>query len=511
VYNKFNANLAVQKVYRSIGLFYKLNAMKRIVTIVMLLVSNLLYAQQKKPKPLYRFSFAFNAFRSIEPIKVIDPQGQLSRNSLTFGAVGASFAYHHNERTRFLLNYQRDPLGTYAFFSTPIGLQIASNRVAYNRFALMGEKDLFPTPMLKKIQVFARAGVSYSFTGSPNTSGVYTAAAADSAGNILAFINDSFYINRPSYFSVGGAIGLRYQLSKRWFVAANVTRFWNISSSAITGNAVNYKLPNNPNIYNAQITTNGNVINYQFSLGYNLGKRKDTAAERRLKARGVKWPERRFAVMITGSDVFPTIKVNDPAGYLSRSSGHETHFGVLLRYQIKNKWHISLGVEGLPNAVDARLRGQAGPSGAAIAPAIQVPLHAEYNVLSLRKKVKLDIFLRSGIIFGVQPFPGNLPVTHLNPIDRIDSIPGFYQERESKILVNKSYWAFNTGIQGYLHINKDIFLTGYVNRQLALGNRPFIQSEVLYKVAANQQEWYKATLHSTGSAWMIGWGLGFRF
>jgi hypothetical protein len=510
VYNKFNANLAVQKVYRSIGLFYKLNTMNRIVTIVMLLVSNLLYAQQKKPKPLYRFSFAFNAFRSIEPIKVIDPQGQLSRNSLTFGAVGASFAYHHNERTRFLLNYQRDPLGTYAFFSTPIGLQIASNRVVYNRFALMGEKDLFPTPMLKKIQVFARAGVSYSFTGSPNTSGVYTAAAADSAGNILAFINDSFYINRPSYFSVGGAIGLRYQLSKRWFVAANVTRFWNISSSAITGNAVNYKLPNNPNIYNAQITTNGNVINYQFSLGYNLGKRKDTAAERRLKARGVKWPERRFAVMITGSDVSPTIRIQDPAGYLYRGNGGETNFGIFFRYRVKNRWHASIGVEGFPNAVYAQPNYNRSIAYGEISSAIQIPINAEYNIYSLRKKVKLDVFLRSGVIAGFQTFPSNFNPS-IVPVPNITELPLYYAQIEKRKLINKSYWAFNTGIQGYLHINKDIFLTGYVNRQLALGNRPFIQSEVLYKVAANQQEWYKATLHSTGSAWMIGWGRGFRF
>ncbi len=179
---------------------------------------------------------------------------------------------------------------------------------------------------------------------------------------------------------------------------------------------------------------------------------------------------------------------------------------------MSDKWYVSGGFESFPNGVDPRPAAIVGGNGVAIKNAFQFPISAEYKMLSIRKKIKLDVFVKAGMVLGVQ-FYANPSATIANPDSSyfVFNNPIYYEEIEATTLRKKVFIAAAASLHVNLHFNKSVFLIGYINQQMALSKKPFIQREVKYKMSASQPEYYSATAFSTGTVFQPGFGLGVRF
>jgi hypothetical protein len=285
-----------------------------------------------------------------------------------------------------------------------------------------------------------------------------------------------------------------------------------MSSKNITTKSVSYKAHDLTGWHRASIRTTGNIVSYQLSLGYNFGQRKDTAAERRMRAKGVKWPDKKFSLMFNTSNNYVKNYLTDPAGFLTNSPYLRFTFGLQLRYQISDKWYISGGFESFPNGVDPRPASIVAGNGVAINNAYQFPVSVEYKLFSLRKKIKFDVFVKSGMVLGMQ-FLTNPAESIARPDSSFfvfeNSI--YYEEIEATTLRKKCFWAVAASLNLNLHLSRSVFLLGYVNQKVALSKTPFIQRDVDYKMSANQLEYYRAKSYSTGTVFQVGFGIGFRF
>ena len=465
-----------------------------------------------REKPSFKYFFHLKTGTMRESSKIDDPQMQLSRNSIPRLLFGSAIGYHYNNKTRFILDYELLSIGTSPTFTNSEVSSSISGGDNYHKIGLLYERDFFPVTYRSRFNLYFNIGPSLAIASFPNRYG------NSSFGRIGLNNNDTLYsvfdtsrINRPVFLSIGGSLGLRYNLNKRFFLSAFVSRSFNLTSNDVTLNQVGYKALGIPGRYYANMRSTGNITAGGITLGYNFGKNVDKEEAKRMQAKNVQWPEKRFAILLLGSNNYPTLCITDPAGYLSRSRGNETTLGLLFRYLIKNKWYISTGFETFPNAVKARPTGFIGDRSKVTAAAIQFPVNVEYNVYSLRKKIKLDVFLKAGLVFGFQPFPSNLAPPTNQVESTIETEPFYYEEREIRTLGKKSYFAFAPSVMLNLHLTKDIFLLAYATRQFSLSNRPFVQSDVQYKMSATQPDFYKASIHTTGGAVQVGFGIGCRF
>ncbi len=293
--------------------------MRQLLLISCIAIHIFCISQSTNAPTFYKFSLAFKAYQSSEKFVLNDPQNRISRIPLSFLALGTTLSYNYDRKNRILFDYQRDPLGAYAFFNTPQSFQINGKKYVFSRVALMLESDIFPRHNKSKLNLYARAGPSFSFTRSPNGSGFTTTGYANASGNILSLIEDSSRVNRSSFLSLGGAIGLRYNFNQRFYISGNITRFWNVSSNDISFNYIRYKPEDLAVSFDANIRTTGNIRNIQFALGYNFS-RNEKRTDRKIrvaKANEVADSTKRFAILFNASTNYSKIRLQDPAGYLT--------------------------------------------------------------------------------------------------------------------------------------------------------------------------------------------------
>ena len=486
-------------------------------SIFLLLISLPLTAQQnKKDTAQYRYSLQASASEMYESFVMNDPALKLSRGPIARINIGFAFAYNYNDRVRFLLDYQREKLGNSALFINPTFFQGIINPSIFSKFGLFYERDILPPYEKKRLSLFLKGGAAFSFASSPFSGGTSFFGSIAPNGDTLEFISETIDVKRPSFVSLGGAIGLRYAISKRWFANASINRMWNITSNDITTNDIRYKAYDLPNVSIANSRTTGNVLSYRLAIEYNFVRNEKRVIRKARIAKANTIPDSvtRFALSLITSTNFTKLYVNDPAGYLSHSALSQGTFGFSLRYRLSKNWHLSTGFETFPNAVSAIRRDTFASSNIAISAALQFPVSAEYKVLSIRKKIKLDVFIKSGLVFGVQTYPANFADYDLtDTVGGTQQGPGsaYFEAVEKKSLPNKSFVAITAGVFVNLHLSRTVFLLGYVNQQIAFTKRPFIQKEAYYKVRPDQANFYRARLHSTGTVFQVGFGLGFRF
>jgi hypothetical protein len=475
---------------------------------------NTLGQKKNRIKSDYLFSLQVKIGNLREGINVTDSAFRLSRSPKNHIIGGAQFIYHHTARSRFLLDYQYESLGHSPLFANPIGIGATSTITNFHRIALLFENDILPLESNSRLALFFRAGPSISLTQSSDAYGSGGFFSLNAANDTIESLFDTSKTNRSAFLSLGGSIGLRYRLSSRWFITGSVSRFWNVTSNDITTTRVGYKAHDLSGYHSANIRTNGNILSYQLSLGYNFHRNesKEKRRERLIKENAEADSLRRLALIFNTSNNYTKNYLNDPAGYLTSKPYLRFTFGLQLRYRISEKWFISGGFESFPNGVDPRPEKIVAGNGVGITNAYQFPISAEYKLVSFRKKVKFDVFVKSGLVFGILPF--TKPAESIANPDSSYFIlenPIYYEEIEASTLRKKNFWAISASLNLNLYLSNSIFLLGYVNQQTALNKTPFIQRDVEYKMNASQPEFYRATSFSTGTVFQIGFGIGYRF
>ncbi len=493
-----------------------INKMTRIfLSLFFMLAYQFLTAQEKiKDTAQYRFSLQTSASEMYESLVMNDPALRLSKGPILRLNIGFAFAYHYNNKTRFILDYQRERLGNSTQFNNPTFFQPTFGANIFSKFGLFYERDILPPYEKKRLSLFIKGGTAFSFASAPSSVGTSFFGSIAPNGDTLEFISEKTDVNRASFVSLGGGIGLRYAINKRLFVNASINRMWNITSNDVTTNDIRYKASDLPNVSIANSRTTGNVLSYRLAIGYNFYRNEKPAVRKARAAKASKEADsvRRFAISFNTSNNYPTIHLKDPAGYLTNANYLRFTFGLQLRYRISNKWYISGGFESFPNGVDPRPDGVFAGSGIAVNNALQFPLSAEYKLLSVRKKIKFDVFVKSGLVLGVQFFT-NPRVSIANPDSSyfVFQNPVYYEEIEASTLRKKTFIAAAASVHLNLHLSRSVFLLGYVNQQVALNPSPFIQRDVQYKMSSNQVGYHSATAYSTGTVFQVGFGLGFRF
>jgi hypothetical protein len=462
----------------------------------------------------YRFSLQSSASEMYESFVMTDPSLKLSRSPIVRMNIGFAFAYHYNDKTRFILDYQREGLGNSALFINPTFYQAIINPRIFSKFGLFYDRDVLPVYEKKRLRLFIKAGAAFSFASAPFSGGTSFFGSIAPNGDTLEFVSETIDVKRASFVSLGGGIGLRYAVSKRLFVNASINRMWNITSNDVTTNDIRYKAFDLSNVSFANSRTTGDVLSYRLAIGYNFYRNEKSAVRKARAAKASKEADsvRRFAISFNTSNNYPTIHLNDTAGYLKKANYLRFTFGLQLRYRISNRWYISGGFESFPNSVDPRPDGVFAGSGTSVNNALQFPLSAEYKLLSVRKKIKFDLFVKSGLVLGVQFFT-NPRVSIANPDSSyfVFENPVYYEEIEASTLRKKAFLSAAASLNLNLYLSRSVFLLGYINQQVALNPSPFIQRDVQYKMNANQVGYYSATAYSTGSVFQVGFGFGFRF
>ncbi len=487
-----------------------------ICSFFLLLISWQLSAQDKKKDTAqYRFSLQTSASEMYESLVMNDPSLKLSRGPILRLNIGFAFAYHYNNKTRFILDYQRERLGNSALFNNSTFFQAIFDANIYSKFGVFYERDILPPHEKKRLSLFIKGGTAFSFASAPSSVGTSFFGSIAPNGDTLEFISEKTDVKRASFVSLGGGVGLRYAVCKRLFVNASINRMWNITSNDVTTNDIRYKAFDLPNVSFANSRTTGDVLSYRLAIAYNFYRNGKPSIRylRATKAIIVADSEKRFAFIFNRSDNHTQIQLSDTAGYLTRDSYLRFTFGLQLRYRISNKWYISGGFETFPNGVDPRPKGiYAGRGGVAISNSLQFPISAEYRLLSVRKKIKFDVFVKSGLVLGVQFFtnPGE-SIANPDSSYFVFENPVYYEEIEASTLRKKAFVAAAASLNLNLHLSRSVFLLGYINQQVALNPSPFIQRDVQYKMSANQVGYHSATAYSTGTVFQVGFGLGFRF
>jgi hypothetical protein len=253
-----------------------------ILFLFFLLHYQILTAQQiKKDSLLYRFSFEVSGSEMRESFVLNDPQDKISRAPIALYNFGFSLVYHKTNKTRFILDYQREKLGTDAIFARRAYQQPRGSADIFSKIGLFYEKDVFPIHQKSRWNLFLRGGSSFSIAHSPLGTG--TSGILPPIGDTAEFIFEATNVERSVYASLGGAIGLRYNFSKRFFISGIISKMWNVTSNDVTTNDITYKSYELPMVSTANIRTTGNIFSTRISIGYNFHKNRKYAADRARK------------------------------------------------------------------------------------------------------------------------------------------------------------------------------------------------------------------------------------
>ncbi len=247
-----------------------------------LLHYQLLTAQQIKKDPLlYRFSFEVSGSEMRESFVLNDPQDKINRAPVELYNFGFALAYRNTNKTRFILDYQWEKLGTTAIFARRAYRQGRGGPNIFSKIGLFYEKDVFPIHQKSRWNLFLRGGASFSISHAPYKGG--ESGILPPIGDTAEFIFAITNVERSVYASLGGAIGLRYNFSKRFFISGIISKMWNVTSNDVTTKDIIYKSYELPMVSTANIRTTGNIFSTRISIGYNFHKNRKYAADRARK------------------------------------------------------------------------------------------------------------------------------------------------------------------------------------------------------------------------------------
>jgi hypothetical protein len=483
---------------------------KDILYLFLILISfskNLLAQNTTVP---YRVFAELKAGLHREKNLLTDPGGRLSQRSHTSPTTGINAGVYLNDgRSALTLELDIVTIGnSFIFDSVPssYGAGVGFNRIttAYN----------YSLPLIyNKISLFGKIGPSITFNSRPKGSTGLTATVFyDNNDDTTAFNISHDTQNRNVFAGLTVGAGILFTPNPRLRFSYSVYPSWNFTSNDVMIQDIRYRFFNDPATYQARALSTGTTFTQSIALGYAFGntqQRKEEINKKKQLYTAEEWEKRkRWSLLFHTSHTYPNIKFNDPAGHLTDKPVERFTFGAQLFYRFAPKWQLATGFESVPFQLEARLPTMVGGSGAYMPNSIQVPLFAEYQLLQSRGRIKFEWLVRGGFALGMQrkfiedPDVSFGSHTELQPV--------YYSEEEKKDRPSENFFALLTGTRVNIYLSKRIFLTGYVQYQMALGNNVFHRSTVRYQLNDPSAPWNRAQLTTNGTNFLPGFGIGFK-
>lgn len=462
----------------------------------------------------YRVFVELKAGFHLERNRLSDPDGQLITRAHTQPVTGINAGiYLNNGRAVLGLDYDVVTIGNSLTFSA-----VPSSYAAGRSFHRLTPNFQFHFPLIQqkklpRLSLIAKAGPTFTFTGSPiGSTGTTSSFWLGSNNDTTAFINSHERLNRNFFAGITLSGGILFTPNPRLRFSYSIYPSWNFTSNDVIIQDIEYRYFNTPLSSNAMVHNTGTTFTQSIALGYAFGKTQQGKAQLARKRRlytDVEWEKRkRWSLIFHTSNTYPVIHLSDAGGKLTRQPVERFTYGAQVFYRIHPKWRFGTGVESVPFQLDARLPRQVGGSGAVVRNSYQIPFLAEYTLLETKGKVKLEWLARAGLALGLQR---KLIADRENNFGvSIIQEPDYFWESETRDRPSTAFVAGLIGTRLNVHLTKNIFLTGYVQQQWAITQNAFHRSRATYQVGNPQAPKFEAALTTKGSVLLPGFGIGFQ-
>ena len=307
--------------------------------------------------------------------------------------------------------------------------------------------------------------------------------------------------------------GLLYTPNSRLRFTYSIYPSVNLTSNDVIIQDVQYRYFNELTVRNARVLNTGSTITQSISMGYSFGNtkyRKEELQKSRMKYSDEEWEKRKrwSLVFITGG-CYPTIQLQDPAGYMSATREYKSRLGAQVFYRIKPKWILGTGIETVPFQLNTGMPSEFRHRGGEIVRSSQqIPLMAEYIFLQTKGKIKIEWMARAGFAIGIQRKTIADPNTNYNYT--FVEPPDYYAEYETKDRPSSSFIGGLVGTRLNVHLSSKMFISGYLQQQWALTNNVFHRSRNIYQVGSQQAPIHESELTTKGTMFLPGFGIGFQ-
>lgn len=485
-----------------------------ILSLLILLIPLPLLAQFNTTPPPYRVFVELKAGLHMELNKLTDPGNHLITRAHTRPTTGINAGVYLNDnRTIIGLDYDIVNIGNSLTFRTEPSM--FGGGISYQRLTpnLQYQLPLMNDSRRTLLSLFGKIGPTVSFNNARGGFGITESIFRDSNNNVAAFIFTQDRTNRTFFAGLTLGGGLVYTPNSRLRFTYSIYPSINLTSDDVIIQDVQYRYFNETVVRNARVLNTGSTITQSISMGYAFGNtqaRKEELRQFKNKFSEEQWEKRKrwSLVFITGG-CYPTIKIQDPAGYMVATREYKSRLGAQIFYRINPKWILGAGIETVPFQLntgmlsDFRHRG-----GTNVRSSQQIPLMAEYVFLQTKGKIKLEWMARAGFAIGLQRKVIADPNTDYDYIF-VDA-PNYYAEYETKDRPSTSFVGGLAGTRLNVHLSSKLFITGYLQQQWALTNNIFHRSRNIYQVGSQQAPLHEAELTTKGTMFLPGFGIGFQ-
>ena len=490
--------------------------MKKSIQLFLILVLPIhLFAQFGRTPPPYRVFIELKAGLHREFNKLTDPGNQLNNRTDMQPTTGINAGVYLNDgRTVIGLDYDIVTIGNSLSFRTETFGSAAGR--SFQRLTPNFQYYL-PIPNLHGrtlLTLVGKVGPTITFTGAPRGStGTVEIVYLDSNNNTSAFILTQERVNKAFFAGLTLSGGLLYTPNSRLRFTYSIYPSINLTSNDVIIQDVQYRYFNELTVRNARVLNTGSTITQSISMGYSFGNtkyRKEELQKSRMKYSDEEWEKRKrwSLVFITGG-CYPTIQLQDPAGYMSATREDKSRLGAQVFYRIKPKWILGTGIETVPFQLNTGMPSEFRHRGGEIVRSSQqIPLMAEYIFLQTKGKIKIEWMARAGFAIGIQRKTIADPNTNYNYT--FVEPPDYYAEYETKDRPSSSFIGGLVGTRLNVHLSSKMFISGYLQQQWALTNNVFHRSRNIYQVGSQQAPIHESELTTKGTMFLPGFGIGFQ-
>jgi hypothetical protein len=487
--------------------------MKKILVCLLLPIH--LFSQFGRTPPPYRVFIELKAGLHREFNKLTDPGNQLITRAHTRPTTGINAGVYLNDgRTVIGLDYDIVTVGNTLTFRT-VPSMYGGGR-SYQRLTpnLQYQLPLMHNNRQTLLSLYGKMGPSITFARViKGSTGTVETVFPDSNNITSAFLYTEIKDNKGFFAGLTLSGGLLYTPNSRLRFTYSIYPSVNLTSNDVIIQDVQYRYFNELTVRNARVLNTGSTLTQSISIGYSFGNtqaRKEQLQKSRMKYSDEEWEKRKrwSLVFITGG-CYPTIQMQDPAGYMAATREYKSRLGAQVFYRIKPKWILGTGIETVPFQLNTGMPSEFRHRGGSnVRSSQQIPLMAEYVFLQTKGKIKIEWMARAGFAIGIQRKAIADPntdydYTYVEP-------PDYYAEYETKDRPSTSFIGGLAGTRLNIHLSSKMFISGYLQQQWALTNNIFHRSRNIYQVGSQQAPIHESELTTKGTMFLPGVGIGFQ-
>ena len=326
--------------------------MKRILVCLLLPIH--LFSQFGRTPPPYRVFIELKAGLHREFNKLTDPGNQLITRAHTRPTTGINAGVYLNDgRTVIGLDYDIVTVGNTLTFRT-VPSMYGGGR-SYQRLTpnLQYQLPLMHNNRQTLLSLYGKMGPSITFARViKGSTGTVETVFPDSNNITSAFLYTEIKDNKGFFAGLTLSGGLLYTPNSRLRFTYSIYPSVNLTSNDVIIQDVQYRYFNELTVRNARVLNTGSTLTQSISIGYSFGNtqaRKEQLQKSRMKYSDEEWEKRKrwSLVFITGG-CYPTIQMQDPAGYMAATREYKSRLGAQVFYRIKPKWILGTGIETVP-------------------------------------------------------------------------------------------------------------------------------------------------------------------